>query len=201
MARVGGRNLWIAVPAGMLCLAVVGALGYLGAPMLPVAVAWAGDTLRAATSEPPPNPYADEQPTGATAVDCRDLFPNALWTQLNWYREGLLAQDASPPQTSVTTLVEALAPAVRLSCRWRYDGATIATTLSTVGVDAAAVADATLRADGFDCATTGELLRCSRQQGDVLEEHAVGGGLWLVSVASGWYPEDYGDQLVAHIWP
>ena len=100
MARVGGRNLWIAVPAGVLCAAVVGALAYLSAPMIPVAVAWAGDTLRAATSDPTQNPYAVEEPTGATAVDCRDLYPNALWTRMNWHREGLLSQDASAPATA-----------------------------------------------------------------------------------------------------
>ena len=58
-----------------------------------------------------------------------------------------------------------------------------------------------LRAEGFDCATADGRLTCSRQEGDVLEEHALGGGLWLVSVETGWHPEDYGELLAANVWP
>ena len=49
MARTGGRNAWIAWPAGLLCAAVVVSLAWLAQPMVPVSVAWVGDMLRAAT--------------------------------------------------------------------------------------------------------------------------------------------------------
>ena len=50
MARVAGRNSWIAVPAGLVCAAVVGTLVWLSLPMVPVTVAWAGDMLRNAST-------------------------------------------------------------------------------------------------------------------------------------------------------
>ena len=65
MARVGGRNSWIAVPVGLGCAAIVGALVWLSLPMVPVTVAWAGDMLRNATSpRPQPENRSSYQPYG-----------------------------------------------------------------------------------------------------------------------------------------
>ena len=52
MARIGGRNLWLAWPVGLVCAGVVGALAWLAAPALPATVGFVGDTLRSATSSP-----------------------------------------------------------------------------------------------------------------------------------------------------
>lgn len=205
MARIGGRSTWIAVPAGILCVAVVGALGWLALPMVPVAGAWVGDALEAAASTPaaaPVEPPVYTTPTGAEARDCRDLYPGPLWIELTWRADVLLAQSTAPPVTSVTTLVDALAPVVRLTCVWSADrSGTIATTLAAVAPDAAPVVEAGLRGQGFACVTADGVLRCSRTQGIVIEEHVLRDGLWLSSVETGWHPEDYGDRLAAQVWP
>ncbi|KEP74071.1 hypothetical protein HR12_22335, partial [Microbacterium sp. SUBG005] len=52
MARIGGRSLWLAWPAGIFCAAAVVALGVLAAPGIPTAVGFVGDTLRAGTDTP-----------------------------------------------------------------------------------------------------------------------------------------------------
>jgi hypothetical protein len=202
MARVGGRNRWIAAPAGLICLAVVAALVWLSLPMAPVVVAWVQTTFQQVAANPfgtVSTPDPSERPA-AEAVDCRDLYPNALWIELTWRGDALLTQDFTPPATAATTVVDALAPTVRLSCRWRYDGEQISTTLARVSADAGPVAEAGLTAQGFACTTTDALLTCSKVEGRVLEEHAIGAGLWLASVETGWHPEGYGSQLAAHVW-
>jgi hypothetical protein len=86
-----------------------------------------------------------------------------------------------------TTLTEALTPAVRLSCHWRtHDGRAIVSTLAEVAPDAAPIADASLRGQGFTCASTAGSLECTRLSGEVLEEQTIRGGLWLSSLERGW---------------
>lgn len=204
MARVGGRNPWIAWPAGLLCAGVVGALAWLAQPMLPVSVLWMGEMLRAATTPPVVAPVAETVAARADepgALDCRTLYPDSLWAELTWTPDVLLAQDAAPPATAVTTLTDALTPAVRLTCHWRADaGRTIVSTLAGVAPEAAVIADASLRGQGFTCVSTAESLQCARASGDILEQHTIRGGLWLSSVERGWHPEQYGARLSAHVW-
>lgn len=202
MARVGGRSSWIAVPAGLLCAAVVAALVWLSLPMMPTAVAWAGDTLRAATQYPfaAPAPSATPATPAADATDCRDFYPNDLWMQLTWRGDALLDQDGGPPPTAAASVVEALAPAVRLSCVWTFDGGGITTALASVPEDAAATAEPAFTAQGFACTTAGALLTCTRTDAGVREEHMIGGGLWLANVSTGWRPKDLGARLAADIW-
>jgi len=203
MARIGGRSTWLAVPAGLLCVGVVAGLVWLALPMVPVSVTWVGDTLRAATLPPeaPPETATPAEVAVAGSLDCRQLYPDGLWAELSWHGGALLSQTAGPPATAVTSLAEALAPTSRVTCTWRLEeGGAIVTTLAAVAVDAAAIADAALRGQGFECTTEGEALRCQRVHGQVVEEHAVRGGLWLSSMESTWHPEEYGARVAAHVW-
>ncbi|WP_254773726.1 hypothetical protein [Microbacterium sp. cf046] len=204
LARVGGRNSWIAWPAGLLCAAVVGALAWLAQPMLPVSVAWMGDMLRAASAAQVPAPAAQSVATLAIApgdIDCRALYPDGLWAELTWTPHVLLSQDYAAPATSVTSLTDALSPSVRITCHWRTEeGGLIVSTLAGVASDAGPVAEASLRGQGFACTTDDDAVVCARTSGDVVEEHTIRGGLWLSSVETRWHPDAYGARLTAHIW-
>lgn len=203
MARIGGRNLWLAWPAGLLCAGVVGALAWLAAPAIPGTVLFVGDTLRAATSAPE---AAAARPVGQTAldgsapIDCRDLYPEPLWGELAWTPRVLLDQTHAAPATTVTALVDALQPSVAVTCTWRAMAGTIASTLSVVSPDAATIADLTLRGQGFSCAPFGSGVSCRRDSGVVVEEQTVRDGLWLSSIETTWHPEAYGARLAAFVW-
>jgi hypothetical protein len=204
MARIGGRSNWIAVPAGMVCAAVVAALVFLALPMFPVTVDWVGDTLRSATA-PRPAPTTAPTPadrvTASQAVDCRSIYPDALWAELTWRGGALLTQTAGAPATAVTALVDALTPSPRLTCTWRFHGqGAIVTTLAAVADGAASIADAALRGQGFTCETADGALHCTRVQGGVVEEHTMRGGLWLSSMETAWHPEEYGARVEAQVW-
>lgn len=204
MARVGGRNRWFAVPAGLLCIAIVATLVWLSLPMVPVTVAWAGDALRRATAPhvatPPPDTPAMKALAGG-AVDCRDIYSDGLWGELTWHGRTLLDQSADAPATAVTSLTEVLAPEVVRTCRWtgRDDGE-IRTTIAVVGPDAASLADAALRGQGFSCATDDGNLRCTSTQGGTTESHVVRDGLWLSVVERSWHPDDYVTRVEARVW-
>lgn len=203
MARIGGRNLWLAWPAGLVCLGVVGALVYLATPAVPGTIRFVGDTLRAATSAPqaaPAQPVAQAALDGSAEVDCRDLYPSELWGELAWTPEVLLSQTRAAPATAVVTLVEALQPAVRVTCAWRGASGSIVSTLAVVTPEASAVADAALRAEGYSCEAYGSGVSCRRSSGGVVEEHVVRDGLWLASALTAWQPEDYGARLASFVW-
>lgn len=203
MARIGGRNSWIAVPVGVICAVIVGALVWLSLPMLPVTVAWVGDTLRGATAAqtPPEDRETPAQRAAADgAIDCRTLYPDDLWNELTWRAGSLLGQSVDAPATEVTALADALSPQVLVRCDWRADGGSIVTTLSRVSAEARTIADAALRAHGFACTADGEGLVCTRTHGDVVEEHTLRGDLWLATAEDGWHPEDYGKRLDRNVW-
>lgn len=203
MARIGGRNSWIAVPAALLCAAVVVALLWLALPMVPVTVAWIGDTLRSATA---PRPQATPAQTPAQtaadggAVDCRTMYADDLWNELTWRPGSLLNQSKESPTTAATAFAAAAAPDVLVTCAWRFATGGIVTTLSRVDADSATIAEVALAADGFACRATADATVCTRTQGAVREEHTLRGGLWLVSVETRWYPKDYGERLDRSVW-
>ncbi len=146
-------------------------------------------------------PTPADRAVAAQPLDCRALYPDSLWSELTWRGGVLLSQTAGPPATTVTSLADALVPSARLTCSWRLRaGGTIVTTLSVVGADAATIADAALRGQGFTCATADAALDCSRVKGDVVEEHTVRGGLWLSSMETSWHPADYGARVEAKVW-
>lgn len=204
MARVGGRNAWIAVPIGLICAAIVALLAWLALPMGPVLVQWSGDMLRNATTPAPvetPGIIPAERAAEPGDFDCRELYPDPLWSELTWYGAAVLSQSRSAPATDVPELVDALQPDVRVSCGWRLDDdRQIVTTLAVVGADATLVADPALRGQGFSCETNESAVRCQRERERVVESVTVRDGLWLSSVESGWHPESYTDRLSRYVW-
>lgn len=204
MARTGGRNSWIAVPAGLICAAIVAALVWLSLPMVPVTVAWAGEMLRNATT-PRPQVQAADTPAGRAAagreLDCRALYSDSLWNELTWTGRTILDQTTDPPPTSVTSLTEVLRPDVRLTCAWTdADGGEVITTLAVVGADGASIAEAALRGQGFSCAIGDPGLHCTSSQGDMVETQVFRDGLWLSSVERSWLPDDYGSRLERQVF-
>lgn len=203
MARVGGRNPWIAVPAGLICAVIVGALVWLSIPMVPVTAAWMGDTLRRVTTPQPsaaPEQTPAQQAIEGDAVDCRTLYPDDLWNELTWRAGSLLNQRADPPATEAASFADAVSPEVLVSCHWRFASGSISTTLSRVGEDAAAIAQAAFAGQGFSCRTDDAALACTRTHGGVREEHTLRDGLWLASAETSWHPEDYGTRLDRNVW-
>jgi hypothetical protein len=197
MARVSGRSLWIAWPAGVICAAVVGALLWLAAPGVPGAIDFIGNTLRTATSAPVADGEAEDVPVADPATDCRGLYPDRLWAELTWTPEALLSQSTAPP-ASASSLFTALSPEVRLTCSWRADGGrSVSTTVATVAADAASVVQAALTAEGFTCAVDGAAVHCERTQGSVAEVHDLRGDVWVSSVLTDWLPEDYAAQVAS----
>ncbi|MFC8682476.1 hypothetical protein ACFT30_13220 [Microbacterium ureisolvens] len=203
MARIGGRNRWIAVPAALLCAAVVGSLVWLSLPMVPVTIAWVGDTLRKATA-PQPEATPAEIPARIAAdggaVDCRTIYGDDLWNELLWRPGSLLNQTMAPPPTAATAFADAATPEVVVTCAWRFDAGGIVTTLSKVDAAAASVAAAALGGEGFSCEESPAATVCSRTRAGVREEHTVRDGLWLSSVETRWHPEDYGARLDHEVW-
>ncbi|MFE1645915.1 hypothetical protein [Microbacterium sp. P01] len=201
MARIGGRNLWIAIPVGVLCTAVVGALVVLSAPMIPVAATWVGDSLRTASTytEPSATPGSPQAFASATTSGCRSLYPDSLWSELTWTPDVLLEQTTGPPAGDAP-LTAALAPDVRVTCVWNAPGGrSISTTVAAVAGGSADVAQAALTASGFTCDTHAGLL-CIRASGDVVEEHLVRDDLWISSVESAWHPVGYTARVRDFIW-
>lgn len=195
MARRDGRVSWIAVPAMTICIAVLGALVWLAVPGLPGAIDFIGSTLRAA-----PAPTSDDDPVTATAApvsDCRSLYPDRLWTELTWTPDVLLRPSADPPSAS-PALVTALAPRVRITCSWRVgEQRSIRSTVADVDAGAAAIAQATLTAEGFACAAEDGGVHCERAADGVTEVNDLADGVWLSSTLTRWEPEDYAAQTAA----
>lgn len=198
MARVGGRNSWIAVPAGVVCAAIVAGLAFLALPMVPVTVTWIGDTLRrATTAQPPPAPEASvaQQTLDGAAIECRGLYPDDLWNELTWRAGSRLDQSTDAPTTTATSFMAAVTPDVVVTCGWHFAEGGVVTTLSRVDADVASIAEAALAGQGFSCRTDGGSLTCAREEGGVLEEHTLRDGLWLASTETQWHPEDYAARL------
>jgi len=194
MARIGGRSLWLAWPAGLLCAAAVSGLVLLAAPGIPGAVAFVGDTLRAATN----TPVVVETEAPEPASDCRHLYSQPLWSSLVWSPDALLWQRHTAP-ASTPEAVAAAAPTVVVTCHWRGPaGHFIETTVSTVAAEGAAAVPATLIAQGFACESAGDTTHCERVSGDVVEVHDLRGDRWVSSTLSGWMPTDYAAIVASH---
>lgn len=201
MARVAGRNSWIAVPVGMICAGVVGALVWLSLPMLPIAGAWIGQTAYTALTEPLIEPAPPAETVDVEAIrDCHDLYPEGVWAELLWRGDALLSQTASAPATAATTVVEALAPTVRLTCAWAFpSGGSVVSTLSSVGADAAAVAEAAFQGQGFTCDADATRLHCTGESASAIEDHVFQDGMWLSSIVVGWHPDDYAARVATFV--
>jgi hypothetical protein len=202
MARIAGRSNWVAWPAGMLCLAVVAALGWLSLPMIPGAVQWAGDALRSATSRSDEDVSNPAPFRAATVPACRALYTSALWSELTARSGADPAEDASPPPVSATGVVAALAPVVRETCTWTAASTgSIVTTLADIDTRTAPLAGEALSSQGFSCGSSGGGLRCTRTDGDVAEDVIVRDGVWLSSRLDGWHPNLYTERIAERLWP
>ena len=110
-------------------------------------------------------------------------------------------QDASPPTVSATSVVAALAPAVRVSCTWTAAASgTIVTTLADVTGEAAEVAQAALESQGYACRREEAALTCSRTEGDVTDDIVLREGVWLSSRLSAWHPDLYTARITSRLW-
>ncbi|KAA9107857.1 hypothetical protein [Microbacterium rhizomatis] len=199
MAGIGGRSMWVAIPVGVLCLAAVGALGWLALPMMPAALGWVGSAVSGQLAAPAPS--ADPEPEDGVPTSCRGLYNDALWATLSLAPGSTLTPDASAPVTTATTLATALAPQVRFTCTWHgADGVSISTTVADVGTDAGAIAAASLPGEGFGCTDQGARVRCEKTTGDVLETLELGGGLWLSSTLTAWQPAQYSERVASLVW-
>ena len=204
MARVPGRDNRIAIPVMVLSLAIVGALVWFAVPAMPIVVAWAGGTAGDAATmlaaTPTPHVVVAEG-LDVSASDCRDLYPNDLWNELTWTSDAILSQSTAGPATAMTDLVTALAPTAARTCTWTdSSGQKVVTTFATVAEDAAGMAEASLRGQGFACTTTDGTLVCASATDAGDEHQAVHGSLWVTTVASAWYPEDYDERIATHLW-
>jgi hypothetical protein len=201
MGMIGGRNGWIAWPAGLLCAGVVAGLAWLAAPAVPSAILFVGNTLRNAspTWDDPQATVPAEIPLTA---DCRSLYPGLMWIALGWNPEVVLAQSTALPATSAASVRDALQPKVRMTCTWRNTaGGSVSTTLATVDAGASGVAEPALAAVGFTCAGSGDGIRCTKTTGTTREDEIVRDGMWLSTTESGWHPPGYTDQLTTRLWP
>ncbi|WP_431801787.1 hypothetical protein [Microbacterium sp. bgisy203] len=199
MARVGGRNAFIAWVVGLGCLATVGVLAYLALPMLPASIAWLGTAGRDdATTAPAAS--GEGKDAGGPPTECSQLYDDALWATLRTADGSNLTPSTDPPVTTATALVTALQPQVTLTCTWHADAGTVSTTFASVPPDAGAIAAAALPGAGFGCETTETRTTCTRSDGDLIETIEAGGGLWLSTSESGWHPSEYVDRTGKRVW-
>lgn len=197
MARVGGRNAFIAWVVGIGCAAILGALAFLAVPLLPASVSWIGDTVDRPTS--PPTVAAPDADSGMP-TECDDLYGEALWASLRFSEGAILTPSVDAPTTTATALVDALQPQVQLTCAWYADAGTVTTTVATVATDAGAIAASALPASGFTCETREDRTRCTRTDGELTETIESGGGLWVSSSETGWHPAGLMDRVSDRVW-
>ncbi len=201
MARIGGRNSFVAWLAGLGCAAVLGTLVVLVAPAIPAAVTLVGDTLRGTEAVPAfvPSPAATADDT--STPECRALYTEALWSELTQRVGGDPQQSSDAPSTTAVGLADALAPSVRVTCVFTGTNAgRIVTTVSEVADDAATIARTALVADGFSCAASGGGVDCSRTIDGVVEEDVVRDGLWVTTIFDGWQPDSYTARMAQQLW-
>lgn len=200
MARVGGRNAFLAWTVGLGCAAVVGVLAVLALPMVPASLGWIDETVNppAATGEAVAA-AADGAAEGPPAT-CDGLYDEALWATLRFTEGAVMTPSTDAPTTTATALVAALQPQVTVTCTWHSDLGEVTSTIATVPTDAGAIAAAALPAAGFACAAEGERTRCTRTDGDLAETIEAGGGLWLSTSESAWHPAEYVRRTADRVW-
>ncbi|CAI9390553.1 hypothetical protein [Microbacterium sp. T2.11-28] len=199
MARVGGRSTSLAWVVGLACVAVVGALAWIAAPLLPGTVQFVGDQLNPPTSGPAAGD-GDEASSGEMG-ECRDLYADALWTALVWTPDAVLTPSTDAPESSASGLLDALSPRVRFTCSWTSAEGAISTTLADVPADAGAIARTALPALGFACDAVDDRTRCIREGEDGARETIEAGrGVWLSSVQDGWQPAGYAERIADRVW-
>lgn len=200
MARVGGRNAFIAWVVGIGCAATLGALAFLAVPLLPASMSWVENTVDRPTTQPVADDGAQSE-TAGTPTECDQLYGEALWALLRFEDGAVQTPSTDAPTTTATALVSALQPQVLLTCSWTAEVGTVTTTVATVATDAGAIAASALPASGFACETIADRTRCARTDGDLTETVEAGGGLWVSSSESGWHPAGYTSRVADRVWP
>ncbi len=122
--------------SGLLCAAVVGALVWLALPLCPARSP--GSATRCARRRRRPwrprrRPCETAALDPAADLDCRTLYPDRLWARAHLEARRAARSGPAPPATAVTALVDALQPAVRVTCSWRSADGQIVSTLSPGG--------------------------------------------------------------------
>jgi hypothetical protein len=202
VARIGGRNSFMAWVVGLGSAAVVAVLVVLAAPAIPAGIQMVGDTLRSSTSAPIAQGNAPvAEPTSSTPL-CQGLYTEALWAELTQRAGGVPVQDTSAPRVSATALAASLAPEVTVSCTFTgINTGSIVTTVAKVDADAARVARSTLETAGYDCGDFGDGVRCRLTTAAGVEDQVVRDGTWLASVFTGWHPDRYTERVALQLWP
>lgn len=199
MARVGGRNTVFAWTVGLVCAAVVGALVWLAAPLVPAGLLFVGEKVNPPTSGPVAGD-GDDAGDGAPA-ECRDLYPDTLWSSLVWTEDSVLSPSEDAPTSAAQGFVDALAPSVRFTCAWTSAKGDITTTLASVPADAGAIAKTALPALGFSCDPIADRVRCVLRSEERIETIETAGGVWLSTAEDGWHPSLYVDEIADRVWP
>ena len=215
MARIGGRNSVLAWLAGLASLAVVVCLVWLAVPMTPVVAAWAENAVSgvlnppsAHTASPSPSPTEVAPPPAPAAVTgppttCAELYPTALWDQLQAAHKTSLDESIVYPPSAVAGLPEAFGARMTLGCTWTDAEGASTVTLAEVTASAPDTAQRVLTANGFVCTPLADGTRCDLAAGDESpgETHVLRGGLWLSVVRT--FPGPPVDQVSAEarVWP
>lgn len=198
MARVGGRNTLFAWTVGVACAAVIGLLVWLAVPLVPASLAFLGDKVNPPTSGPAAGDGEDaasDEPS-----ECRDLYPDRLWSSLVLSEDAVLSPSTDAPASAAAGFVDALAPSVRFTCAWEGAEGAISTTLAEVPPDAGAIATTALPALGFACETVAGRVRCVLTAGERTETIETGGGVWLSSVQDRWHPTHYATEVAEQVF-
>lgn len=199
MAQIPGRKMWLAAPAAVVCVVVLMALVVLAAPMVPAIGAWIGNTTQNALKAEEPV----ELVTSSEVHDCRDLYPQELWAEIMWTERPLLSQNRVLllPDAPSEALAQSLDISWVLSCQWQRDApGTIQTSLMQVPDGTVAIAQTTLGAAGYSCASTGSAISCRLEKDGVITLQSFGGQWWLSTVVSDWELDRYGERLTAYLW-
>ncbi|MDQ1205635.1 hypothetical protein [Microbacterium sp. SORGH_AS_0862] len=202
MARIGGRNSFMAWVVGLGSAAVVAALVVLALPAIPAGIQMVGDTLRSSTSAPvAQGEAAAPQATSSTPL-CQGLYTEALWAELTQRAGGVPVQDTSAPRVSATTLVASLAPEVTVSCTFTgINTGSLVTTVAKVDAGAARLARSTLETAGYECGDFGDGVRCRLTTAEGAEDQVIRDGVWLASEFTGWHPDRYTERVALQLWP
>lgn len=202
MARIGGRNSFMAWVVGLASAAVVAVLLVLAVPAIPAGIQMIGDSLRSSTSAPVAQGESTVVAPASTTPLCQGLYTEALWAELTQRAGGDPVQDTSAPRVSATSLVTSLAPQVTASCTFTgINTGSIVTTVAKVDAGADRVARSTLEAAGYGCEDYGNGVRCRITTAAGVEDQIVRDGIWLASVFSGWQPDRYTERVALQIWP
>ena len=211
MARLAGRSTWFTWFTGLCCLAIVGGLVLLAAPLAPAAVDWTVRTagafgehaVRELTGAGDSAPEEGAGAAGELPTQC-DALGEALGEVLG--QDAAANAEAAGPPESADGLVALLAAQPVLECAWAAADGTAHAWLAQTNANVAA-AEELLRAGGFVCERPGDTVRCTRSAAAEAEAaastvtHLLRGGTWMIVSATGAGADDAIGALEETLWP